>query len=462
MEAYDCIVIGGGISGLSVAYGLHRRGCQVLVVEAQSRAGGSIRSERTGDGFGLENGPNTVVSSDPAMDEHFAELGMSDELLVASRHGARRYILVDGQLELIPMSPPTFLRSRVLSPLAKVRLMMEPLIPRSPMADETVRAFFTRRLGAEPAQKLIDPFVSGVYAGDPNALSVRSTFPSIWEAEQGYGSVVRGMIALAGRKRRATKAASTAPKRKRSQMISFQNGLVSWPEAMVRAIGEQHVWLSSSATELKPTEPGWHMSVVREGQTRQVQANRVVLAVPAHTAADLIMSLDTATADALRRIPYPPLAVVHLGYRREDVEHPLDGFGMLCPSGEQRDILGTLWPSALFEGRTPEGTVLTTSYIGGARRPELAQQDEEQLIETAIREQQALVGARGEPVLARAVRWSKAIPQYVAGHHDIVAAMNRLEAMWSGLYLTGNYRDGVSVEKCWLKGQELAQRIPVE
>lgn len=455
MQPYDCIVVGAGVSGLSTAYALHRRGANLLLIESRNIVGGSIRSEQTSDGFSLENGPNTVVSNNTDMDEHFAELGITDDLLVANRQGARRYVLNNGNLQLIPLSPPAFLQSSLLSAPAKLRLMMEPLIPRAPTTDENIVTFFTRRLGTEPAQRLIDPFVSGVYAGDTTELSVSATFPTLWEAEQEHGSIVVGMIKNGVRKKRPEG-------RKRSQMITFRNGLTRWPQAMAQAIGAERVWLNTSATALQRVEREWHLTVMRAEQEHVLKASRVVLATPANVTAELVATLDGKAAQFLRGIPYPPLGIVHLAYRRGDVQHPLDGFGMLCPSREQRDVLGTLWPASLFPGRTPEDDiVLTTSFIGGARRPELAQQDEESLIETAIREQRELVGAHGEPVMARATRWTNTIPQYVAGHNEGVKLLTRLEAMWSGLHLVGNYRDGVSVEKCWHKGKELGEQLPL-
>lgn len=455
MKSYDCIVVGAGISGLSAAYELQRRGASLLVVEAHHEPGGSIRSERTAEGFLVENGPNTVVSSSLAMQQHFEELGIADDLLVADRSGARRFVLLNGQLELLPMSPPTFLRSKVLSPKAKLRLLAEPLLPRAVTPDESVASFITRRLGPEVANNLIDPFVSGVYAGIPNELSIRSTFPMLWEAEQNHGSIVLGMMA-AGRKKK-----KSGQPRQRSQMISFRDGLAAWPQAIVQALGSERVWFQTRATALQPDAAGWHLTVVRDGQEEVLQAQRIVLAVPAGVAANLIAGLDDAAARALRGIPYPPLAVVHLGYRRGDVQHPLDGFGMLCPSKEQRRMLGTLWSSSLFPGRAPDDAVLLTSFVGGASNPHLAQQDEEELIESIIQEQRQLVGARGTPIFAHVARWDRAISQYVAGHHHAMGALERLETIFHGLYLLGNYRDGVSVERCWSKGHELGSQLPL-
>ncbi len=452
MQTYDCIVVGAGISGLSAAYELHKRGARVLVVEAQDKPGGSMRSARTSEGFIVENGPNTVVSNDPAMDEQIAELGIADERIVADRKGARRYILLRGKPELIPMSPPGLVKTPLLSTTAKLRMLTEPFWPRAVTPDESVAMFFARRLGSEPAQRLIDPFVSGVYAGNPHELSIRAVFPTLWQAEQQHGSILRGMLA---------KRKKSDQPRKRSEMLSFRDGLETWPRALAQALGDERVWFNTPATTLRPTDQGWHLEVRRDGQETTLHARRVVLAVPAHVAAKLVSNLDTAAAQALDGIAYPPLAVVHLGYRRADVEHPLDGFGMLCPSGEQRRILGTLWPSSLFPQRAPDDTVLLSSFVGGAQAPHLARQDDEELIESVAHEQRELVGARGEPVFARVARWENAIAQYNAGHAQRIQVLDDLESSFAGLYLLGNYRGGVSVERCWHKGRDLGQQVPL-
>ncbi len=462
MTMYDAIVVGAGISGLSAAYTLHQHGANVLLIEPHASVGGSIRSERTAEGFVLEHGPNTVVSKDPTLWAHFAELGIAEKRLVADRQGGRRYVLLDGNLELIPTSPPAFLTSKLLSPAGKLRLLAEPLIPRTHMPDESIVSFCTRRLGAEPAQRLIDPFVSGVYAGDPSATSMRAAFPTLWEAEQGYGSIVRGMLAKgmsAGRKRSRTNGAAPKPERPRSEMFTFPDGLVEWPWAIARALGEDRVWLQTQATALHPDNDGWSLTVVRDGQEQTIQAAQVILASPADVTANLVEHLDQTAAQVLRAIPYAPLAVVHLGYRREDVAHPLDGFGMLCPGRERRKILGTLWNSSLFAGRAPQDAVLLTTFVGGARNPGILQQTDDQIIKTVQQEQQALIGARGEPLLMNVTRWSRSIPQYVAGHTRRISALERLEGNWRGLYLVGNYRDGVSVERCWLGARAIMDRL---
>jgi oxygen-dependent protoporphyrinogen oxidase len=452
MESVQYVVVGAGISGLSVAYGLHRRNADVLLLEAASTVGGVMQSEQTAEGYVLEHGPNTVVSNDPDLWQAFADLGIANERLVAGHAGSKRYILFNGAPEPIPMSPGALLRSPLLSTAAKWRVLAEPFLPRAVTPDESVINFFSRRLGLEPAQNLVDPFVSGVYAGNPRELSMRAAFPRLWEAEQRHGSIIRGMLAGSG-------AQKSKPKGKR-ELFGFQCGLTTWPQAIVRALGAERVWLNTQALRLQPVDGKWRLTVLRAGRETVIPASYVILAVPAYVVADLVADLDALVSQALRTIPYPPMAVVHLGYRRADIAHPLDGFGMLCPSKERRMILGTLWPSTLFPGRAPANTVLTTVFVGGASNPAVALQEDDALVNTVHGEQQALLGARSAPIMSRVIRWPRAIPQYVAGHVKCLAAIERLEAVWPTLRLAGNYRNGVSTIQCWKDGQELAARLP--
>ncbi|MEI6776637.1 MAG: protoporphyrinogen oxidase [Chloroflexales bacterium] len=454
MTSYDCVVVGGGISGVSAAYGLRRKGAKVLLIDAADHVGGAIHSIRTPDGYTLDCGPNTVVSKDVELWKQFSDLGIMDERLAADRKGGRRFILLDGKPELIPMSPVGLVKTPLLSTLAKLRVLAEPLIPRTHLPDESVSSFFSRRVGRQLADRLVDPFVAGVYAGNPKTTSVRSAFPSIWEAEQRGGSIVRGMIM--GRTKAPKKPKGEKPK---SVMFNFNGGLSAWPQAAARALGSDNVWLNTRARALRPLDGGWELTVERNGQTELVITDMVVLAVPAYVVADLVEGLHAPAAKALRAIPYPPMAVVHLGYKRSAVTHPLDGFGVLCPSGEGRKVLGVLWTSTLIPSSAPAGHVLTTSFVGGARTPEMARQSDSDIIDMVIKEHEEILGAQGTPAMIRVTRWQKAIPQYTAGHEQRVATLNELEAGYPGLFVVGNYRDGLSVSQCWNKGIGLAEQV---
>lgn len=455
MTGYDVVVIGGGISGLSAAYWLRRRGLQVLVVEAASRVGGAMRSVAA-EGFILDCGPNTVASNDPALWQEFGELGIEGERISADRRAGRRFILLNGRPELLLVSPGALLRSPLLSPAAKLRLLAEPFIPRTAAADESVASFVARRLGPEPAERLLDPFISGTYAGDPRALSMRATFPALWGAERRAGSLLAGLLTAP---RTAGSRRARGERRPRSVLFSFRGGIERWPQAYAHVLGPEQLWTDAPATALRPSFSGWQVDVRRDGATLTVDANAVILATPAYVSAELLQGLDAQAASALRGIPYASLAVVHLGYARGQVAHPLDGFGLLCPAAERRQILGILWPSSLFPDRAPDEAILTATFIGGARMPQQTALGDEELVALARAEHEALLGASGPPRLARVTRWPRAIPQYLAGHQARQRELERLEANWPGLHLLGSYRDGISVEKCWRRGVELGQTL---
>lgn len=466
---YDVIVVGAGISGLSTAYELHRRGARVLLLEAGTAPGGAMQSQRFDGGFQVENGPNTVVSRSVELEQHLSDLGILEQRVVADRAGARRFILYNGVPTLIPTSPGALVNSPLLSTGGKARMLAEPLIPKASTPDESVAAFFQRRLGSEVFEHLVDPFVSGVYAGDPRELSMRATFPTLWQAEQRGGSLIPGMLSAPRKPRPAASPAANGnadgkgngSKRPRSVMMNFTGGLSMWAQAIADQMGEQAVWYNSPVTRLAIASPGWAVTVQRDGTPQTLHTQIVVLAVPTSVLADLLAPLDVATADVLRPIFYPPLAMVHLGFRKQDVDHPLDGFGMLCPAREQRRMLGVLFPSSLFPGRAPEGMHLTTTFVGGARAPHLAQQDDAALIAMVRDELRSTLGVRGAPTFKHVVHWRQAIPQYRAGYQQVLDALHRCESLFAGLHIIGNFRDGVSVEQCWRKGHTLGQELPL-
>ncbi len=454
LPGYDSVVIGGGIGGLAAAYTLHKRGYRVLVVEAANRVGGVIQSIKTEEGFTLDCGPNTLGTKDPRLWHELIDLGLRERITPAARCGKRRFILVNGQPVEIPSSPIGLVTTRLLSWRGKLRVLAEPFTTNTPTGtEESVAAFFTRRIGPEATARLLDPFVAGVYAGNPEQLSVAAVFPSLWEAAQRGGSIVRGML-----NRPRSKTTLSEPKM-RSRTFSFYDGLAEWPRALARALGANNVWTGRKAVELRYRHHYWEVTIEGAGVLETVTARSVIIATPAYAAADLIESLDTAAAEALRAIPYAPVAVVHLGFRRDQLSRELNGFGVLAPSSERRQFLGILWGSSLFPHVAPADRALTITLVGGAIRPELAEQSDEALIESAIRDNQQVLGISGHPLLTHVTRWRYAIPQYTFGHLERIATLERLEQRWPTLQLTGSYRGGVGVPKAWASGVQAGERV---
>jgi oxygen-dependent protoporphyrinogen oxidase len=457
MESFDVVVVGAGVSGTSAAYALYKRGAEVLLLEAGDEVGGSMRSVVTPDGYTLDLGPNTLGTKDARLWSEFADLGISRQLIAAERVGRKRYFLKDGTPLAIPSSPVAMVQTPLISTAAKLRMLREPFAPAGSGADESVKAFFDRRIGPDAMARLVDPFVSGVYSGDPSQMSIKATFPALWEAERRGGSMIRGML-KGGKKQ---DAGPKGPKMK-SLTFNFEGGIATWPRAIARALGDRRVWRGARVTDLFNEGGMWRLVVERDGRAETVETRAVVVATPAYAAADLVADLDLAASSALRAIPYSSMAVVHLGYSREQVAHPLDGFGVLAPSCEQKPFLGILWTSSLFPAFAPRGKALTTTLMGGSIRPIRPEQSQEELVATAIRENEAVLGARGKPELVHFTRWHNAVAQYNFGHDERIAAIERLEVARPGLYFAGSYRGGVGVPKCWRNAVELADRVFVD
>jgi len=437
----DVIVIGGGISGLSCAWGLQQRGVNVLLLEAGDKAGGCISTTRK-DGYLLEGGPNSALDTSPILAKMFAALGIAGERLDANQAAQKRFVVRDGAPLALPMSPGAFLRTPLFSPMAKARLCLEPFIGRwRGRGEETVASFVQRRLGREFLDYAINPFVGGVYAGRPEQLSLRSAFPRLYALERDFGSLIRGQIF--GARQRARDAQKS---KHVAAMFSFRNGM----ETLVGAIAARlrRVELNSRVTGVTRLEDGYAVESRRPDGVRTLHARSLVLAVPAYAAGPLVQAMAPAAANALGTIPYPPVAVVYSGWRRDAIGHPLDGFGMLVPEREGKSILGCIFSSTLFAGRAAAGQVLLTTFLGGARQPELADQEDAQLRATACHDLAQLLRTTGEPEFCEIRRWPRAIPQYTLEHSETVIAVEKAENALPGLHFCANYRGGISISDC--------------
>jgi oxygen-dependent protoporphyrinogen oxidase len=424
------IVVGGGLAGLARGYALARRGVDVRVIETSQRPGGVVRTEHSGE-FLLELGPNTVRPTREIWDL-IGELGLSDAALLSSP-SLPRFIEFQERLHALAPGPQTLLTTRLLSISGKLRLLREPFVGARDDPRESVADFFARRLGPQVADRLVGPFVSGIWAGDAHALSARSAFPLLARWEREHGSLLRG--ALASRPPR-DRSRSPLPK----GLLSFRDGLETLPRALAASLGAR-LSLGAPVRRLSPDGGRWRVETEQE----TLAADRVVVAAPAAEAARLLENVDPEAARALSEMPQPPLAVLHLAWPAAAFPTPLLGFGhLVVPTGKRR-ILGAVWNSCLFPGRAPEGEVLVTAFAGGSRDPSAAALADARLLDLATRELSASLGARSAARLIRVTRYARAIPQYDLDHESRLAALEQAELRNPGLTFIGNYRGGISV-----------------
>lgn len=450
------IVCGAGLTGLTAAWHLKRSGARVTVIEASDIVGGVIRSTRS-DGYLVEHGPNSCTLT-PALAHLVDTIGLTALLRDAAPDAQRRYIVRNGRALAVPMSPGALLRSPLLSAAAKFRLLAEPFIARrNADTDESVAAFITRRLGPEVLTWAVDPFVSGVYAGDPEQLSIRHAFPRLAALERDHGSLVRGAIAAA-RRGRATRAETGMPAA-RARLVSFAGGMGTLPQAIADSIGSAHISCVAALTSIEEDAGGVRMTVRREGGLDTLRADAIVSTLPLHALTAIQLPGTTRDAVAqLRTVPYPAVASLALGFRRADVAHALDGFGCLIPSAEQRKTLGILFSSTLFDGRAPDGHVLLTCFLGGVRHPALGTASVQTLLELVLPELRSLLGVTGAPTFVHHTSWPMAIPQYTLGHDANARAADAIERLVPGLIVDGQFRRGVSVGDCVAAGETIALR----
>lgn len=442
-------IVGAGITGLTAASELVAAGHAVTVFESSDRVGGAIRTVRR-DGWLVEAGPNTALLRDTALDPLLARAGLTDRLLLANPAAAKRFIVRYGRPNALPQSLWGALTTPVFRLRGKLRVLAEPFIPQNrDNPDETLASFARRRVGQEFLDYAVNPFIGGVYACSPEELCVRHALPRLWRLEQNHGSLVRGTIALMRARRRAGT-------RHKTRLVSFRDGLETLPVALAAALGER-MRLRTSVTEVDRVGSSWRLALRHGDADATADFDAVLLTCGAAALARLAVGGATPLA-AVATLPWSSVTSLALGFRREDVLHPLDGFGMLVPAKEGRRILGALFSSTLFPGRAPEGHVLLTVFVGG-RQPEYAALPDPALDALALAELRELVGVRGEPVFRHCSRVQQAIPKYTAGFGALAAQMDAFEREHPGLHIAGNSRTGISLADCMAAGQAAAARL---
>ncbi len=447
-------VIGGGITGLTAAFYLQKQGVPVTLYEATGRIGGAIQSV-TRDGYIAEFGPNTILETSPKVGRLVTDAGLASRRTDPAPEASARYVVRYQRPVAMPSSPLGFFTTDLFSLKGKLAVLREPFVPaRRDGQEESIAQFVVRRLNQEFLDHAIDALVAGIYAGDPYKLSVQQAFPKLAQLEANYGSLIKGQIFGAReRKKRGEIAKDRAPK------FSFDTGLQVLPDTLGQKLGAS-VQLNTRVLKLSQTPAGWLLHVVSSAGEHQVEHSAVLFAGTAFSLAALEMesqqSVDLSTFGNIR---YPPVASVVLGFRREDVAHPCQGFGMLIPKIEGFKILGTIFSSSLFPNRAPAGHLTLTSYVGGERYPDLASLPPEKLYEITCEDLRVLLGVKGKPTFQHSVFWPRAIPQYNLGYGRFREQMADLERKAPGFFLAGHYREGISVSDCIVSGSNVAERI---
>ncbi|MEM0951052.1 MAG: protoporphyrinogen oxidase [Cyanobacteria bacterium P01_H01_bin.74] len=461
----DIAIIGGGISGLTASYTAIQMGHSFQLFEASTSLGGYLQSDRT-DGFLTEWGATTFPGSAADLLSLCEKLSLKP--LETSPKAKKRFIVLNQQLNALPMSPLEAITTPVLTTAEKLRVLQEPFIGKTKANDLSLKDFFTRRLGAGVCNNLLDPFVGGIYAGDIDKLSTPAVFPKLWQWEQSKGSIIKGAV-LAQKNRweknvptkselaSLGKAKNTKNTRKGMRLFSFEQGMHALPQALSKALPEESLHLNAPVEEIQIQ--GRHVLVSAKNQT-PVKAKAVILATPAYVSAALMASVSQEASQLLKEIEYNALTLVHLGFDADAIQHPLDGFGALIPQKEKMLLLGSIFASSLFVNRAPNNKILLSNFLGGAHHPEIIALPDEAVVEKALENLATILKPQKPltPVFQSVLRYNKAIPQYTLGHcQRIEAIKDQLNALpLSRFFLCGNYLDSIALNGCVQSAQTAA------
>lgn len=438
------LIIGGGIAGLSAAYYLKKNGMQVTVVERGSSIGGAIRTILKHERYLLELGPNTFLSSSESIFNLSREIGIENKLVKNHSAAKKRYLFRKGSLCELPLGPKEFLRSPVMSLTGKVRVMFEPFIKSRTTADESLAGFVRRRAGRELLETMVDPFVSGVWAGDAYQLEMKSVFPRLVEIESEFGSIMKGMRALKGTFGN-------------NDLVSYYWGMQTLPARIHDLLGSS-IRTDSNIEAIEPREDGtWVAHIDTHGES--VEADAVVIATHANEAAELLVPFSREIFQPLITIPYVSLAVVHTAYRRSEIPRDINGFGFLIPRREKVRMLGSIWSSSLFPNRAPHGEALFTSFIGGATDPYINDIDDNDLLTHIGVGFERTMDIHAEPRFHHIKRIPQAIPQYTIGHATRLQKIDAYLKKVPGVFLAGSYFKGISVVDTIAHSKKVAKSV---
>lgn len=464
-------IIGGGISGLSTAWYLQQAqnrgiGVTYTVLEAGNRWGGKVLTEFVQDyapePFIIEGGPDSFLAMQKPWALQLArELGLEDQLMSTNDERRTVYVLVNGKLTPMPdgiyLIAPTrilpFIMTRLFSPLGKLRMALDFILPKgNPNVDESLGDFIGRRMGREAVDKLAEPLMAGIYNADPYKLSIQATFPRFVAMEQKYGSLIRGMLAGTKARQSAQEQSSESPRV--GAFATFYQGT----EVIINELARQltgDMRLNTAVTGIERIEDDSYDLALDDGT--MLNAHQVVMAIPAYTAAELIEPMVPGAAARLNEIRYVDTGTITLAYKTDELNHPLDGFGVVIPISEDRNVNALTWTSTKFDHRAPEGYKLIRAFMGGSRTPEMVTKPDDEVVQIVRNELQDIMGVTAEPLFHRIYRWPQSTPQYDVGHLEHIEAIE--SRLPFGIFLTGSPYRGIGMPDCVKQGKQTAETI---
>jgi len=460
------IIIGGGIAGLATAYRIQRKisegaDLECVLLEGSDRFGGKISTEKS-DGFVIERGPDSFISQKPAAIQLCKQLGLEDRLTGTNPNSPNTFVYTGGKLMTMPdglslMIPTKFLPF-ALTPLfslpGKIRMALDLLIPRKEGdSDESLASFVRRRMGEEALSKMAEPMLAGIYASDPEKMSIGSTFPMFVETERKYRSLIIGMLA---RKKAMLMNSSKHPTTSYSLFMTLKDGLGEMVDAVIKKSPNVQFKSGAKVAALEKKEDGWHAKL-EDGW--EYQADAIILATPAAITSKILYSIAPDSAELLNRIHYVTTATVTLGYKKEGFSHSLDGFGFVVPKAEGCSILACTWTSSKFPHRAPEGYVMLRCYLGGAIQEEIAEKDSETLEKLVRDDLQKIMGIKETPVFCKVFQNHKSNVQYHVNHSERIDAIMENLKNFPGLFLTGSAYHGIGIPDCIQDGNQTAESV---
>lgn len=449
---FEVLIIGAGISGLTLGWSLTRMGRAVRILESQSQPGGAIRSVREGEWL-AECGPGSILVSSGHITDLIHDTGLDEKVVKALPEAKKRYVVKENRPVPVPASLWQAVKTPLLSARAKLSALGEPFIGKTKEEDESLADFVRRRLGQEFLDQFINPLVGGIYAGDPEKLSVRYGFPRLQALEDQHGSIFKGQL------RGLTKdPARREIPRNKAEILSFKDGLQQLAGQLAHHLGEQ-ISYNTQVEAISNKNNRFTVTADRDGQQQELTADKLILTNPLHKLKDIQTDFPPKLWQRIQGISYAPVTVINLGYKQADIGHPLDGFGILVPQKESYRILGVQFNSSVFPGRAPEGGAMLTVFLGGMRYPGLVDKPEAEQLEIAKSDLRNLLEISGEPEFENITVWPKAIPQYEVGYQTYLETFRELEESRSGLHFAGNYRGGISVGDCITNSTLLAQEL---